>query len=162
MDNPDQNNPIAVYGGNGISWYTNEVLFEPPFIITGRVGTLGTVYRVYDSCWVSDNALCCFPKSDDLLEILYFSMKHIDYDSLNSGSTQPLLTQSTLKNQGLVFGSSSVASAYHSHASLFFDKVAKNEAENQTLAELRDTLLPKLMSGEIRIKDAEREVGAAV
>jgi type I restriction enzyme, S subunit len=37
-----------------------------------------------------------------------------------------------------------------------------NNSENQTLAELRDTLLPKLMSGEIRVKDAEREVEAAV
>ena len=41
-------------------------------------------------------------------------------------------------------------------------KILANLLENQTLAELRDTLLPKLMSGEIRIKDAEREVGAAV
>lgn len=37
-----------------------------------------------------------------------------------------------------------------------------NYSENQTLAELRDTLLPKLMSGEIGVKDAEREVGAAI
>ena len=37
-----------------------------------------------------------------------------------------------------------------------------NQKENQTLAELRDTLLPKLMSGEIRVKDAEREVEAAI
>ena len=34
------------------------------------------------------------------------------------------------------------------------------QKENQTLAQLRDTLLPKLMSGEIRVKDAEQEVGA--
>ena len=37
-----------------------------------------------------------------------------------------------------------------------------NLIENQTLAELRDTLLPKLMSGEIRVKDAEHAVEAAV
>ena len=40
-----------------------------------------------------------------------------------------------------------------------FEKQTQNSIENQTLAELRDTLLPKLMSGEIRVKDAEREVG---
>jgi type I restriction enzyme S subunit len=41
-------------------------------------------------------------------------------------------------------------------------KATTNILENQTLAELRDTLLPKLMSGEIRVADAEREVEAAI
>ena len=41
-------------------------------------------------------------------------------------------------------------------------KLEANYEENQTLTELRDTLLPKLMSGEIRVKDAKREVEAAV
>ena len=43
-----------------------------------------------------------------------------------------------------------------------FKKIQSNVAESKTLAELRDTLLPKLMSGKIRVKDAEREVEAAV
>ena len=41
-------------------------------------------------------------------------------------------------------------------------KLEANYVENKTLSELRDTLLPKLMSGEIRVKDTEREVEAAV
>ena len=44
----------------------------------------------------------------------------------------------------------------------YFNLWISNMHQNQTLAELRDTLLPKLMSGEIRVKDAEREVEAAV
>jgi type I restriction enzyme S subunit len=35
-------------------------------------------------------------------------------------------------------------------------KMAQNERESRTLAALRDTLLPKLISGELRVKDAER------
>jgi len=42
------------------------------------------------------------------------------------------------------------------------EKQTQNSIESRTLAELRDTLLPKLMSGEIRVSDAEREVEAAV
>jgi len=157
---PDIENDISVYGGNGISWYTNEVLFAPPFIITGRVGTLGTVYRVYEKCWVSDNALCCFPIDENTFELVYFSMKTIDYQSLNSGSTQPLLTQTTLKNQAIIAAPKKVSSAFHQQAGMLFKKILANDEENQTLAQLRDTLLPKLMSGEIRVKDAEQEVEA--
>ena len=39
-----------------------------------------------------------------------------------------------------------------------FDRQRENFLENRTLADLRDTLLPKLMSGEMRLKDAERAV----
>jgi type I restriction enzyme S subunit len=39
---------------------------------------------------------------------------------------------------------------------LLFDRVMANEKENGTLAALRDTLMAKLISGELRVKDAER------
>lgn len=41
-------------------------------------------------------------------------------------------------------------------------QMEKNERESRTLAQLRDTLLPKLISGELRVPDAERIVGGAV
>jgi type I restriction enzyme S subunit len=43
----------------------------------------------------------------------------------------------------------------------WFDMIAANSRESETLAALRDLLLPKLMSGEIRVKDAEKAVGEA-
>lgn len=47
-------------------------------------------------------------------------------------------------------------------AAPIFSAVFRNEADSISLARLRDTLLPKLISGELRIQDAERIVGAAV
>ena len=38
-------------------------------------------------------------------------------------------------------------------------KMGENEKQSRTLAALRDTLLPKLISGEVRVKDAEKFVG---
>ena len=158
----DAENTIPVYGGNGIAWYTNEILFEHPFIITGRVGTLGTVYRVYEKCWASDNALCCFPTRDDFFEFIYFTMKEIDYTSLNSGSTQPLLTQTSLKGQSFISCSEKIVLAFHMTVNKLLIKIIANEYESNTLSSLRDILLPKLMSGEIRIKDAEKAASETV
>jgi type I restriction enzyme S subunit len=42
-----------------------------------------------------------------------------------------------------------------------WSRIHANMAENRMLADLRDTLLPKLLSGEIRLKDAEAQAGAA-
>ena len=43
-----------------------------------------------------------------------------------------------------------------------FDKIISNRLESRTLATIRDTLLPKLMSGEIRVKEAEKLLDAVV
>jgi len=45
---------------------------------------------------------------------------------------------------------------YHSLVAPLFDRILAGEREIATLAALRDTLLPKLISGELRVKDAER------
>jgi type I restriction enzyme S subunit len=152
---PDSDNEVPVYGGNGVSWYTNSSLFEPPFIITGRVGTLGTVFRVYEKVWVSDNALCCFPLKREYLEYLFFVISGLDFSSLNSGSTQPLLTQTALSKQAAINAGNGIISAFSEIIKLLFLRVEKNCSENQSLTQTRDLLLPKLISGEIRVANAD-------
>ena len=88
---------IPVYGGNGIAWYTTEILINHPVILTGRVGTIGTIYKVEKPCWVSDNALILRPTNTDF-NYLYYALKLIDFTVLNRGSTQPLITQTDVKN----------------------------------------------------------------
>ena len=67
-----------------------------------------------------------------------------------------------LLDMNVVIPSSELIDAFSNHVGTMHEKIIENQKENQTLAELRDTLLPKLMSGEIRVKDAEREVEAAI
>ncbi|MDB4036357.1 restriction endonuclease subunit S, partial [Pseudomonadales bacterium] len=62
----------------------------------------------------------------------------------------------------IVLPSKDVQQVFKSVAGPLRDKVVQNQSESQTLAELRDTLLPKIMSGKIRVADAKREVEAAV
>jgi type I restriction enzyme S subunit len=55
-----------------------------------------------------------------------------------------------------------IAMAFGKVAKLLFAKMKSNDEEAKTLSDLRDTLLPKLISGEIRIKQAEKLIGALV
>lgn len=55
-----------------------------------------------------------------------------------------------------------VATAFNQHIQAASEEVSAKIHESKTLAQLRDTLLPKLISGELRVPDAERIVGAAV
>ena len=68
-----------------------------------------------------------------------------------NGSTFQEISKKNFKPILATIPSAEVMAAFSNVASLLFDKVQANEQENQTLAEMRDLLLPKLMSGEIRL-----------
>ena len=148
-DIKDDNFFIPVYGGNGIKWWTNVSLYSMPIIITGRVGTLGKVYRIYEPVWVSDNALI-FDVQKEHFEYLLYVLHTIDFNSFNRGSTQPLITQSDIKEILVVFGQD-IVQKFHSIVVEYEKKINNNNRQIQTLTELRDMLLPRLISGKIRV-----------
>jgi len=148
--------PVPVWGGNGIKWFTDRPLSTDRYVITGRVGTLGTVYKVNGPSWASDNALTIRPLRNEYFEFVYQVLSNFDIDSLNSGSTQPLVTQTALGNIQLVFPSNTVLfGQFQKHIDTYDKKTAVNCTEVETLTNLRDTLLPKLISGELRLSHSE-------
>lgn len=78
------------------------------------------------------------------------------------GSAQPFISQGDARDQKIIVPANGEAISFEKIVGDFYEKISANEHENQTLAKLRNTLLPKLMSGEIRVKDAEREVETAL
>ena len=142
--------------------YVSEPLYSTPILLTGRVGTLGSVFRIATPCWPSDNTLVVITREKIAIEFLYLQMKRFDYDALNRGSTQPLLTQTDLSGQQVPLPSNSLLSEFHKHVSTYLAKLDESMNESRTLAALRDALLPKLIRGEIRVKDAEGFLGRAM
>ncbi len=57
---------------------------------------------------------------------------------------------------------SGLLEAYHSLAGPMLERAGAGRAESKTLGELRDLLLPKLLSGELRVSDAEQALAEAV
>ncbi len=149
---------IPLYGGGGIMAYVSTPMISEPFLLTGRVGTLGKIFRITEECWPSDNTLLLFPLCNSYLEYLYFILHRIDFDSLNRGSTQPLVTQTDIKNQRVVIPNENILRFYWQQVHPMFERIDKNDKETATLASLRDTLLPKLISGELRVPDTEKFV----
>jgi type I restriction enzyme, S subunit len=78
------------------------------------------------------------------------------------GATMPNLNTGILSNVPILVPSDELLRAFEDLVRPFAERIVTNDAEAETLAALRDTLLPKLLSGEIRIKDAEKVVGEAV
>lgn len=148
----DDNFSIPIIGASTIMGYTNAILYNEPILITGRVGTHGIINKYNKQCWPSDNTLVIKSK---YYEYIYQQLKRIDFAGLNRGSTQPLITQKDLLDIDVVIPTSQKAKEYEQFAtqlSIYQDNLI---TEKEKLTQLRDTLLPKLMNGEIDVDKVE-------
>lgn len=140
-----------VLGANGEIGKTNEYLFDEDLILTGRVGTLGTIFFSKGKVWISDNVLISKPLTKENYYFAYFQLNRIDLKNMNRGSTQPLITQTDLKNVTIIIPSEKILESWDVIVSTIFSKVFNGNSQVNALSILRDSLLPKLMKGEIRV-----------
>ncbi|HCU2174013.1 TPA: restriction endonuclease subunit S [Staphylococcus aureus] len=151
VDKKDIENVVPIIGASKIMGYTNDYLYNEKIIIIGRVGTHGVIQRFSTRTWPSDNT---FVIISDFESIIYQVLKSIDYISLNRGPTQPLLSQKDIKNTKVAMPTNeTLLSTYQKENNHILKMMDQKNIENQKLTQLRDTLLPKLMSGEIEIPD---------
>jgi type I restriction enzyme S subunit len=80
---------------------------------------------------------------------------------LNAGATRPAITKGHLENIEILFPCPQILRIFDNVSAPFFGKIEANRSHSRTLATLRDTLLPKLLSGELRVADASRKMETA-
>lgn len=141
---------VPLYGANGIMGTSEDYLYDEPLIITGRVGTLGRVRAVTGQAWYSDNVLIMKPKSGYYGYVLHVA-RSFDYISMNRGSSQPLITQTDLKNRKIKLPDEKALLNFENQHDGIFEQQQKNEEQIQTLTTLRDTLLPRLINGKVKL-----------
>ncbi len=140
-----------VLGANGEIGRTNEYLFNERLIYTGCVGTLGKVFIVdREPVWLSNNTLVF--RNIDYFFFVYFTLKYANLADYNVGSTQPFIRQSDIKEIRIFMPDKERLDCFENLANTIFAKINANQKQIQLLQKLRDTLLPKLIRGEIRVK----------
>ena len=139
-------------GASCVMGFTCDYLYDTPIIVTGRVGTHGIIQYFDEKCWPSDNTLVI---QSDFLNFAYLYLQTIDFHSLNRGSTQPLITQTDIKKQLCPIAPINILADFEDKLYALRAAIQNNLSQNQKLAQLRDALLPKLMSGEIDVSEVE-------
>ena len=85
-------------------------------------------------------------------EYLYCYLKDFNYQTMGSTSSIAIAVNSKIiKAMPFVIPANGEISRFHSVAGPMFEQIRNNQIENDSLAEMRDALLPKLMSGEIDV-----------
>ena len=152
---PETEGDVPVYGGNGILAYTN-ASNNGNCIIIGRVGAYcGSVYYSSKRCWISDNAIAAKCADGDFHFFSYYLLKNAALPNRHIGTSQPLLTQGILMAIPCGLPSKEEISEFNDICRPLQEMIDCNIEENMRIANLRDTLLPKLMSGELDVSDLD-------
>ena len=141
---------IPLLGASSIMGYTNAVLYDEKILVTGRVGTHGVIQRYRRPCWASDNTLVI---KSGFYEFVYQQLCRIDFHNMNRGSTQPLITQTDLKNAPILLPDEATLLEFEELVSSLMARHEANILDSECLAKTRDALLPRLMSGELSVVD---------
>lgn len=144
----NQKTPIPIVGATSVMGFTSEPNYNDKILIIGRVGTHGIVQRITSPCWASDNTLVI---TSPYYEFVNQILHRIDYSSINRGSTQPLITQKDMKTLLVLVPNEKILMQFEEIASSLMAQCELNKNENLQLSHLRDTLLPKLISGELDV-----------
>lgn len=148
-----------VVASSGIVGFHKDYLVQAPGIVIGRKGTLGKVYFMEDNFYPIDTSYFIQSKtSGSNLIFEYYLLKSLDFANMNSDSAVPGLNRNIALSTQIQIPPKELILNFNETAQPWFSKIHSNTKQIQTLENLRDTLLPKLMSGEVRVQYQTEEV----
>ncbi|MGI9092805.1 MAG: restriction endonuclease subunit S [Mycobacteriales bacterium] len=147
---------VPVYGSNGIVGRHDEALSPGPGIVVGRKGNPGVVTWAEEPFFAIDTTFYVVPRLGEAsLVHLYFALRKADLPSFAADSAVPGLNRNIAYGLEIELPEAEALRRFDGVVSPLFAKKAMNNRESRTLAELRDALLPKLISGELRVRDVD-------
>ena len=145
------------YGATSLMDYVDQYIFDGKYLLLGEDGSVVDDYGfpilqyVWGKFWVNNHAHILQGKNGFTVESLYLFFKCTNVKSIVTGAVQPKINQANLKSIPAIVPTINVMNNFNNVINPLFSLFRKNIEENTRLAQLRDTLLPKLMSGEIDV-----------
>jgi type I restriction enzyme, S subunit len=152
--------PVPIVSSSGPSGWHNEKMVAPPGIVTGRYGTIGQVFTCHRDFWPLKTTLYVRDFKRHPFWFVYHTLTGLDFTKYSDKAAVPGVNRNALHLEQVIVPDGGMLRAFDEMVAPWMDMTRANTAEMETLAGLRDLLLPKLMSGELRVKDAEKMVGA--
>jgi type I restriction enzyme, S subunit len=139
---------MAASGPNGCH---DKFMVSGPGVTTGRSGVLGRVFFVHGDYWPLNTSLWIKEFKRVTPAYAFHLLSGLDFEIFNSGSAVPTLNRNHVHNLPMLMPPKKVIEAFEVLVMPLMKNQKSNEVESQTLATLRDTLLPKLLSGELHV-----------
>lgn len=149
----DGNYPV--YGSGGIMRYVEKPLYTGESVLIPRKGTLNNIMYVNEAFWSVDTMFYTEMLRPNIAKFVYHFVKSKDLASLNAGSAVPSMTTNILNAMQLYIPDEKTLEKFENIVSPMYSAMQENTKESKILANTRDALLPKLMSGELDVSDID-------
>jgi type I restriction enzyme S subunit len=143
-----------VYGSGGLMRNAEKFLYEGESVLIPRKGTLTNIMYVNEKFWTVDTMFYTIPMLENVAKFTFYHLKTLDFTLMNVGSAVPSMTTKVLNALQVITPTTELLQKFDEIIGVNNQKVVANEFNTQQLEKLRDTLLPKLISGELTIPDS--------
>lgn len=152
---------FPIIAASGPSGTHDEAMAKGPGVVTGRSGVLGRVFLELGDYWPLNTTLWVkeFRRASPCFA--YETLRRLDFKAFNAGSAVPTLNRNHIHGLPHVLPPEHCVAAYEAVALSLHQRRKALELQAQALAELRDALLPRLISGQLRLPEAAAEAAAA-
>lgn len=154
-DKPSEENFVPVIGGNGILGYTSKSTFSFSVpLITCRGSKCGLLQWGNYPSWISNNAMAITFKHDSTDNYyLWYLFKTVAFNEVITGSAQPQITISHLGLLNIIVPRLEIVTHFRRQIATIQEQIYSNKLMNEHLSKVRNSLLPRLISGELQVPE---------
>jgi type I restriction enzyme S subunit len=152
--------PFTVFAASGPHGTHSTPMAKGPGVVTGRSGVIGRVFYTHKDYWPLNTALWVKQFKTATPPYAFQFLQTMDLARLNAGSAVPTLNRNHVHAQPAVIPPAGLIGVYTAIAESLLDRVRTNSEHVRSLESLRDTLLPQLISGKLRLPDAQAQARA--
>ena len=160
--------PFPYHGAASVMDHIDEFLFDGIYVLMGEDGSVinvdGTpvLQYVWGKFWVNNHAHVLRGKNGIGTEHLLLHLKNCNIAPFVNGAVQPKLNQGNMNRIEFILPPPEIGKCFSKMINPLFAQIRANTEQSRTLATLRDSLLPKLLSGQLVIHlDAANMANAA-
>ena len=147
-----QDGKFAVYGSGGIMRMVTDYLYSGESILFPSKGTLNNVMYVNKKFWTVDTMFYSEVNKNNSALYVFYSVKDIDFNKLNTGTGVPSMTSSILYDLNIIVPEENILEKFNTIVKQNYETIKLNSIQNQELTQLRDWLLPMLMNGQVKVE----------
>jgi type I restriction enzyme S subunit len=149
-----ESSDVPVFGANGRVGFSRKPNGEGRVIFIGKIGSCGAMNSACGLWWVTNNAFAVSKKSNPTLEWARHVVCGVDFSAYIGGSSNPYMPIKNFGHHRIIVPPEELRIVFEGNAGTLRDSIEINEVVANSLATLRDTLLPRLISGQLRLPEA--------
>lgn len=142
---------FPIIAASGPSGTHNVAMAKGPGVVTGRSGVIGRVFLELGDYWPLNTALWIKEFKGATPCYSFELLRRLDLNSLNAGSAVPTLNRNHVHALRCLIPDIKCVNAFEDAAIKLHKRIHANNLQLQSLSEIRNTLLPRLISGQMRL-----------